>query len=271
MGIRPGTGGDIGTYYPEQQCSNGATQIGSIFLNSFYFHLLGPNGVSGYQFTRSDIIKMMGVVYKYTKRDDNSSYIGISINPLERIKTHKKALSKYSDFHEALRKYGYEAFDYDILEWCDETYLPEREIYWIDYYDTYYGNGYNLTPGGVGWSPGMKHTPESLEKMRGENHPNWGKPRSEETKKRVGDAQRGEKNHRYGKPARPGFVKSGEDNWMYGKGHLFTGENNHFYQKTHTYEVLQRLSDLGKERWLNKQIEQEKENGQLYLFYPYKT
>lgn len=49
----------------------------------------------------------------------------------------------------AWRKYGDENFEFSILEKCDESKLNEREIYWIEYYDSYY-NGYNQTKGGDG-------------------------------------------------------------------------------------------------------------------------
>lgn len=51
-------------------------------------------------------------------------------------------------FHQALRKYGEENFEWIILEECDDTLLNEREIYWIKEKDTY-NNGYNETRGGL--------------------------------------------------------------------------------------------------------------------------
>ena len=46
-----------------------------------------------------------------------------------------------------MRKYGIENFTFSVIEECSQEQLNEREIYWIEYYDTY-KNGYNSTLGG---------------------------------------------------------------------------------------------------------------------------
>ena len=49
-----------------------------------------------------------------------------------------------------MRKYGIENFTIEIIEEvADEQILNEREIYWIEYYDSY-SHGYNATKGGDG-------------------------------------------------------------------------------------------------------------------------
>lgn len=60
-------------------------------------------------------------------------------------------------FHCAIRKYGWDNFDFEIIEEIDESfgrdYLNEREIYFINYYQSLVTqNGYNLTKGGDGCS-----------------------------------------------------------------------------------------------------------------------
>lgn len=65
----------------------------------------------------------------------------------------------------AVKKYGKSNFVKEIIELCSESELNEREVYWIAYYNTYNGSGYNLTPGGDGWTVGMKHKKESIEKI----------------------------------------------------------------------------------------------------------
>lgn len=53
------------------------------------------------------------------------------------------------EFHEAIRLYGKDNIISEILEdniYCDEE-LKNREIYYIDKYNTLY-DGYNMTPGG---------------------------------------------------------------------------------------------------------------------------
>lgn len=46
-----------------------------------------------------------------------------------------------------MRKYGLEAFVFEIVEECDIDQLNEREKYWINYYNSF-NHGYNLTNGG---------------------------------------------------------------------------------------------------------------------------
>lgn len=53
--------------------------------------------------------------------------------------------------YKAIRKYGIENFNFDIIEECSADELNEREKYWISYYNSYGENGYNLTPGGDGY------------------------------------------------------------------------------------------------------------------------
>ncbi|MDE5830197.1 MAG: hypothetical protein K2H53_00350, partial [Clostridia bacterium] len=61
-------------------------------------------------------------------------------------------------FHRALRKYGTGAFTYEVIEKVPVADLDEREIYWINYYDSF-KNGYNSTEGGKG-NKGMAWTDE---------------------------------------------------------------------------------------------------------------
>ena len=51
--------------------------------------------------------------------------------------------------YRAFKKYGKDSFKWDILEECSNDLLKEREIYWIEYYNTYENREhYNETPGG---------------------------------------------------------------------------------------------------------------------------
>jgi len=34
--------------------------------------------------------------------------------------------------------YGIEKFKFEIIEECEEKQLDEREIYWIDYFDSFF-------------------------------------------------------------------------------------------------------------------------------------
>lgn len=90
----------------------------------------------------------LGVIYKATNKINGKSYIGQTIYALDkRRKEHERAVDDYP-FHQAIRKYGAENFDWEILEQdIDVTKLDEREMFWIEQQGTY-SKGYNATRGG---------------------------------------------------------------------------------------------------------------------------
>ena len=95
----------------------------------------------------------VGIIYGWYNTKSEKWYIGQTIDEEGRFKRHiYNAINKKDNthFHRAIRKYGLENFVYCILE---ENVLVEnlnmREIWWIEYYDSYY-NGYNMTLGGDG-------------------------------------------------------------------------------------------------------------------------
>lgn len=100
----------------------------------------------------------LGTIYKITNKINGKIYIGQTRrNESERWQQHIKS-SKYnycSDYntilHQAIRKYGTENFEVQIIEKCDFSLLNSKEIYWIQYYDSQ-KNGYNITNGGYGCS-----------------------------------------------------------------------------------------------------------------------
>lgn len=92
----------------------------------------------------------MGYIYKITNKINNKIYIGQTIQkPSNRWYHHLCDAHLGSDlkFHRALRKYGREHFKLEVLEEVDDCLLNEREIYWINYFDSFH-NGYNSTTGG---------------------------------------------------------------------------------------------------------------------------
>lgn len=94
-----------------------------------------------------------GVIYCYTNMINGKKYIGQTIEEERRRKEHK-SLRYSSYFHEAVKKYGWDNFKYEIL--YRKNYLDEEtlhislnlmEIYYINKFNSYYG-GYNATLGG---------------------------------------------------------------------------------------------------------------------------
>ena len=98
---------------------------------------------------------MEGIIYKIENKINGKVYIGQTVQSLNnRWYRHCQlnGLSKSeSNMHikRAILKYGKENFSISILERCDSSILNEREIYYINKYDSF-KNGYNKTTGGSG-------------------------------------------------------------------------------------------------------------------------
>lgn len=74
-------------------------------------------------------------------------YIGQSNDIERRFKEHIYKKDLYIE--QMIEKEGVENFSFEIVEECSLEELNEKEIYYINYYDTYY-NGYNRSLGGNG-------------------------------------------------------------------------------------------------------------------------
>lgn len=83
----------------------------------------------------------------YENKQNHKKYIGQSTNIERRKKEHLSNPSPYSYFDKELKKIGENNFNFYILEECKPEELDQKEIYWIDYYNSY-NNGYNLCKGG---------------------------------------------------------------------------------------------------------------------------
>ena len=96
----------------------------------------------------------MGFIYKISTPLSNKVYIGQTKRSVEvRWKEHIKQggntqkEKEHFKLYQAFQKYGIDNFVIDTIEEVDNNILNEREIYWINYYDSF-NNGYNSTPGG---------------------------------------------------------------------------------------------------------------------------
>lgn len=89
---------------------------------------------------------MIGI-YKITNKKTGKSYIGQSNDIERRFKQHQQKGEKSRiPLDIAIKKYGIDAFSYEIIEECSIEKLNERETYWIQYYNTI-KNGYNCSLG----------------------------------------------------------------------------------------------------------------------------
>lgn len=99
----------------------------------------------------------MCYVYIITNSINNKQYIGKTTKTIEeRFASHRHD-SKFSKtvLYKAFKKYGIDNFIISVIEECDSDKLNEREIYWIQKYNSIVPNGYNLTIGGTGGDTSM--------------------------------------------------------------------------------------------------------------------
>ena len=99
----------------------------------------------------------MGHIYKITNLINGKIYIGKTIKtPEKRWQEHIRKAKQFTNryLYDAMNHYGYDNFKIESIEECLNEELDKREIYWINYYDSY-NKGYNMTLGGEGgdtWS-----------------------------------------------------------------------------------------------------------------------
>lgn len=177
-------------------------------------------------------------------------YIGKTIKTLNERKLHHFRIMRTGSnfyFHRALKRYGKNNFTWEILHQTNkEDHLNVLEKFYILYYRTK-GKLYNLTDGGEGTS---------------------GRIISEETRRKMSEAQKGEKNHSYGKV---GYNKGKKFSLEFRKklseshkGQIPNRKGQHHTEATkeklrqanlgkrHTKESLKKMSLAQKLRWQNK-------------------
>jgi group I intron endonuclease len=150
------------------------------------------------------------VIYKATNKVNNKSYIGYTSNLKKRKSDHKKcALSnRYPNnlFHKAIRKYGYDAFEWEVIFESEDKQLTLKiiEPFFIASL-SYLGESYNLAKGGEGntSSRTQKQKLEHSKKMKGRKHSRSHKDNlskslmnrvfSEEHKRRISESKKGNK------------------------------------------------------------------------------
>jgi group I intron endonuclease len=91
-----------------------------------------------------------GTIYLIENKVNGNKYVGQTVMPLnKRWLAHIQESKTFSErpLYRAINKYGLDNFNIKVIEETDEDKLSEREIYWIEYFNSY-NRGYNATTGG---------------------------------------------------------------------------------------------------------------------------
>lgn len=154
-------------------------------------------------------------IYKYTNRSNGKCYIGQTVDI--KVRCRQEKYTTCTKFYRAIQKYGWDNFDFEILCECSENEVDERERYYIAFFDSV-NNGYNLESGGCAnktvsdetkqkisqsgkghigynkgkpaWNKGLK-TPNDVRLKLSEAHKGQKVCHSEETKRKISEAQIG--------------------------------------------------------------------------------
>ena len=208
----------------------------------------------------------LGLIYRAVLKATNECYVGQCIDLVKRQNNHFNKRYDGTKFHNAIIDHGWDAFYWEVLEKdIPEEKLNEREIFWVDYYDSF-NNGFNETRGGDYGvkSRDYRHSQELIEKFR-EQHlgskldedvlerrrrdtrrkKKEKPPKVYKTKEEISEAKRkgwteevrrkqSETQKRYWTEEKRQECSdrySGEGNPMYGKGYKLEGEKNGRYGK----------------------------------------
>lgn len=103
-------------------------------------------------------------IYRWVNKLNNKSYVGSGVNLAKRLGSYYNSneLNRNSrPIKDALLKYGHQNFTLEILEYCLQSELLEREQYYLDLLVPEYNilkTAYSLL--------GYRHSPENFEKLK---------------------------------------------------------------------------------------------------------
>ncbi len=188
-------------------------------------------------------------------------YIGITSMGIKKRWANGKGYRENEYFTRAIEKYGWDNFKHIIIA----RGLSEDEAKWLEielireWDTTDRSKGYNITlggEGGNGWIPSEETKKKMSEAKKGENNPNYGKygenhhsygkNHSEETKKKISEANSG--NIAWNKGRTDVYSEETKKKMSEAKKGKYKGKNNPMYGKNHTEEAKERnrQAHLGK-------------------------
>lgn len=130
----------------------------------------------------------IATLYQYQNKVTGRKYYGISLNPEQRKRSHRySAARRKTPFYDAVKRYGWEGFEYSILETGSKEIIASLEIEKI----ANDPSCYNLHRGGhigydVSQSSKVEEWKQKLRTARVGRKPALGMTHSEETKKLCG-------------------------------------------------------------------------------------
>lgn len=201
----------------------------------------------------------MGGVYEIVNIVNGKRYVGSSVNIKKRWQTHKSALHKNCHGNEHLQnaynKYGKKSFKYKVLVYTEpeEALRLENLLLKSDKYE------YNIAEDAIAPMLGKIFSEEHKRKMsiahKGESNFNygktgkdsnrWGKHHTKEARRKIGEAQKGKNNHMYGKHHTADAKRKISENHV-----GFSG-------KCHTEETKRKISEAQKGKTLSEEHKQK--------------
>ena len=143
------------------------------------------------------------IVYKHINKNNNKVYIGITSQPFyNRCRRNGIGYKECPFFYNAIKKYGWDNFEHIVLfDDLTKEEAEQKEIELIAQHKSNQQNyGYNIQNGGNSIGKMSNETKLKISKaLKGIKF-------TEEHKSKIGLAQTGEKNHRFGKKTSGGFL-----------------------------------------------------------------
>jgi len=193
------------------------------------------------------------------KLDGVPKYVGKSVDVHQRM---RRKHSENKALNLAIAKYGYDAFEKEVICYCNLDELNEMEKHYIKTLRTHRSEGgYNLTWGGDGIGGGVEHPFFGL---FGKVHPSWGRKHSEETIRKLSDTHKGIRHSEEAK-SKIAEAKKGEKNPFF--GYKYKNATSRYYGVSKSRNKYRALVTVDKKMIHLGYYESEIEAGKAYNQY----